>query len=237
MSRGRSTPAEAPIAGAPPPVHVTPPDGAGSADEVAREDGAGPKAAIAPETASAAATLAAATSAVATKAAAAGPPLLAATALTAGPSLLAGERVLATESDGNGSSVVATTQGLLHGVDGAWKRLPWEEIGRVGWDGQAGALTMSRLVHPEAGDLRVTVPRRSPLVALVHERVTASVLATVRIPLPDGRVGVITGRRRPGTDEVFWVVVLPDGVDADHPDVAARVAAAIRWAGAEAGLR
>jgi hypothetical protein len=208
------------------PVAV-PPDPEGTIEEPA----------IAVETVSAAATLAAATSAVATSAAAAGPAMLGASALTVRPMLLAGERVLATESNGAGPSVVATTLGLLHGVDGAWDRLPWEEIGRVAWDGQAGALTMSRLVHPEVGDLRVTLPRRSPLVALVHERVTASVLATVRIPLPDGRVGVLAGRRRPGTAEVFWVVALPDGVDPDQSDVAARVAAAIRWAGAEAGLR
>jgi hypothetical protein len=146
------------------------------------------------------------------------------------PPLGPGERVLAAEGDGNGGSVVATTLGLYHRnhVKGNhatdWNRLGWEEAGRVSWDARSGLLDVVGITAPD--HLRAIVPRG--MVALVRERVAATLLLSSRAAVADGVIARLVARRRPGSADLVWFVLLDRSADGDDPAVRAGVAQAIQ---------
>jgi hypothetical protein len=140
------------------------------------------------------------------------------------PPLLRGERVLVEERAEGSTPVVATNRALHHRGAAGWRRLPWEETGRIRWDAQRRTLELSTF----GGDplvLRLAVETRLP--AMVRERVAATVLVSSRVELNSTGCAVVTARNRPGTSQVVWIVKLDDGVDHSDPSVQAEVDAAI----------
>ena len=158
-----------------------------------------------------------------------------------GPPLLAGgERVLVTDRDAAGAQVLATTFAIYHrdssSPEDPWRRLEWAETRNVSWDRKQGTLHLRALVPGSASDMTLTLAPRTPIAALARERVAATVLASERVPLGERDTAVLSARRRPGSAELTWVVVLNGDADPDDADVRARVSSAIRRLRAETGL-
>jgi hypothetical protein len=125
---------------------------------------------------------------------------------------------------------------MYHGDRGGpWLRSGWEQVGRVDWDGQRGALLLWGLT-PE-------VPRRTALVlrsgcglvGLARERVAWCTLLVGPIRLDV--VGVVSAvRRQPGSGRLVWLVRFDAGVDGDDPATSLRLVSALRRVRAEAGI-
>jgi hypothetical protein len=192
-----------------------------------------------------------------------------------------GERILARERDVAGHPVVATTHAMYHypaaytapgrhfhgkvqphtgeqQIVTPWYRLGWEEISKVSWDSLRNVLTVAGLpgrrtiaaLGPDAA-LDLYLSRRTRLVDLARDRVAATLVVSRRIPVAAGGTVLITGRRRPGSNVVTWVVFsgvngnggghvgshhLPEEDGADPYLVRAQVQQAIRSLRAELHL-
>jgi hypothetical protein len=140
------------------------------------------------------------------------------------PPLLRGERVLVEERAEGSAPVVATNRALHHRGPEGWRRVPWEETGRVRWDAQRHVLELATF-SGQPLELRLARPTRLPSVA--RERVAATVLVTTRVELNGTGCAMVTARSRPGTSQVVWIVKLDDGVDQGDPAVQAEVDSAI----------
>jgi hypothetical protein len=141
------------------------------------------------------------------------------------PPLLRGERVLVEERAEGSAPVVATNRAVHHRGPQGWRRVPWEEIGRVRWIAERHTLELGTF----GGDplvLRLAGATRLP--AVVRERVAATVLVSSRVELNGTGCAVLTARNRPGTSQVVWIVKLDDAVDHSDPAIQAEVDAAIR---------
>jgi hypothetical protein len=82
----------------------------------------------------------------------------------------------------------------------------------------------------------LTVSEPGLLLAMVRERVTASVLLQRRVPV-DGRLGVVVIARRPprGQGDIIWAVEFDAGLDPEDPLVAEAAADGLRAAQDELG--
>ncbi|GAB3497028.1 hypothetical protein [Nocardiopsis coralliicola] len=131
-----------------------------------------------------------------------------------------GERVLAHSAplEGGAGYLVATTL-ALHLPGG--RRVPWQEIDRAHWDDDGLHVT-------EAGRGEQVVAAGDPgqLAGVVHERVTATILASHRVTVPGGGVRLVA-RRSPGGSAVEWRSHPEEGVDAAAPEVRAAVTRAL----------
>ena len=147
-----------------------------------------------------------------------------------------GERILARERDIGGHPIVATTHAMYfypgaytapgrhfhgkvqphtgeHPIVSRWYRLGWDEIAKVSWDSVRNVLAVSGLpgrrtiaaLGPEAA-LDLYLCRRTRLVDLARDRVASTLVVSRRIPVAAGGTVLITGRRRPGSNVVTWVV-------------------------------
>lgn len=144
------------------------------------------------------------------------------------PPLAADERVTAWASDDDGTTVVATPDGLWLPGDEPRRRLRWHEMHKATWS--EGVLTIVPGVEVEPGvvsdgplvRLRLGEPRDLP--GEVRSRVTRSVAYSSHQPLPGGRGGIrVVARRVPGEDGLTWVLRFDS--DEDRADPAARAAA------------
>jgi hypothetical protein len=126
--------------------------------------------------------------------------------------LAAGERILVVTPD---QRAVASDRALYHQEATAtgWRRLGWEQIDEVNWDADRAELTVTA-----AGQDRQKLPGNERFASVARERLTSTRLVQVRVPLPDGRTADVAARRRPGSDELHWVVRAPgpDTVDDEH---------------------
>jgi hypothetical protein len=143
-------------------------------------------------------------------------------ALNQRPPLARGERALITERDLAGYHVVASTAALHYQAYG-WRRLPWEELGRVRW--RDGVLELTRF---DGESIQVRLPGSSRLPEVVRDLVGSTELIGTRVALIDGRFATVAARRRPSTGETIWIARLPDGADPADPGIQARVDSAIR---------
>jgi hypothetical protein len=83
-----------------------------------------------------------------------------------------------------------------------------------------------------------TLPDPGPLLPMVRERVTASVLLQRRVEVSGRRGLTIVARRAPrGTGEVVWAYELDPGLEPDDSAVRRAAEEALRDAMAEIGLR
>jgi hypothetical protein len=162
------------------------------------------------------------------------------TPLHTAPPRARGERMLASEhtaaADPIPRSILASSHGLYHAESPrpgpVWQRLGWEDIVGVGWDRTTGLLHLTGLMP----GLRMHLPGRTRLVELIRDRVTATKLASARVRLADGTAAWLCARRRPGTDDVSWIVVLEGGSETDDPEVQGRICAAIHEIRVQAGI-
>jgi hypothetical protein len=147
--------------------------------------------------------------------------------------LVPGERVLTMTCDLTGSWVAASERALYH-CDGApsrvpvpqeWVRLGWEEIGQVTWDDTESTLTLTGLLPTVPRRTVLHLPSAPPLTSLAKERVSWTAVLRTEIELGEHGTARVIGRRRPGADELTWLVGL-DG-ERDAPDVQASVEAAL----------
>lgn len=142
------------------------------------------------------------------------------------------ERVLAAARDADGTYVVASTQALYlpAGSGGEHERLGWERIERAEWDRDEERLgvtptapfgepiehrTVSMPAEPDADQREI-----DRLLAVVRERITASVVIDRRVPIEGDRGVRVVARRQPIPDaEVTWMVELDKDMSASDPDV------------------
>lgn len=110
----------------------------------------------------------------------------------------------ATTTDG---TRVAGTRAALHVGERA---IPWEQVRHATWDADLGALVVDDLV------LRVTDADR--LLALVRERVTASIV--LQRPFPGGRV--VARRALTGARRIDWQVEYDAAVPSPQAEAAGR---------------
>jgi hypothetical protein len=146
--------------------------------------------------------------------------------------LAAGERVLAAARLSDGLWLVATDRGLV-GTD---LRQDWSSITHAQWYDEESSLAVAWLdgtgiAHETT--LRIDEPGLLP--ETVHERVTATILLSRHVRVA-GRSGVrVVARRQPGADELLWQVVPDPGVEAQDPQVRARIDAVVELMAVELG--
>lgn len=142
--------------------------------------------------------------------------------------LARGERILAWTCDSRGHRVAATERGLYHelidrsvaGIRRRWGRVGWEEISRVTWNDSEHTLTFTGLFPTVARRTVLHLPEGVSLGLLAQERVAWTAVVRTEIDVGEyGRARVI-GRRRPGSDELVWLVGLDGGSDAADLQVA-----------------
>ena len=128
------------------------------------------------------------------------------------------ERVLAWAPDQRDPSqfVIATDQ-AIHAKGAA---IPWGSIIRAQWDEPFLELTVEQ---SGGGAQRLRIPLSEPrqLPAAVRTQVTANVVVSERLTLPDGSQALAAARRT-GKDEISWTVVFEDGVDSADPQIRAQ---------------
>ena len=149
-------------------------------------------------------------------------------------------KVLAAAEAEDGTWLVATRDAWWSvAADGAVDDLPWEQVHRADWDQESAVLRVER-VEPYGAPVAPrswTVPEPGPLVDVLRERVTASVVMQRRIDLERRQGFSIIARRppsRPG--EVTGAYELDAGVDPDDPAVAQAAEQALREAQESLGL-
>lgn len=141
-----------------------------------------------------------------------------------------GEKVLAWGRAADGSVVAGTRDALLWAEPPAGRpaedeplRLPWEQVEAADWDRDTEVLRVS-----EVGTWGAARPAHTwtfsehpdRLLALVRERVTASVVAQRHVAVTGRRGLRVIARRAPsGRGEVVWVYEFDEGVDPDDPGV------------------
>lgn len=141
---------------------------------------------------------------------------------TARPPTAAGERVLISAVDREGRPVVATSHGLYH-RDGpaaahGWTRWGWELVHRADWNADRRALTLSSLGGRTPTRAVLRLPAGDRVAELVGEQIAAHAVVDTVVRLGDGGSTRVSGRRRPGSGELMWVVTHPErapGVPAD----------------------
>ncbi|MGZ4428416.1 MAG: hypothetical protein ACXVXC_12325 [Nocardioidaceae bacterium] len=149
-------------------------------------------------------------------------------------------RTLAGTVARDGSWLVGTREALfLVPPTGDAVRIPWEQVERADWDREAERLRV--LEVGEFGHRRpehvFAIEHPGPLLELVRERVTASVVLQRRVVLT-GRSGFFVIARRPpaGGGEITWAYEFDAGVDPDEPGVREAAEQALRVAAEELGL-
>ena len=149
-------------------------------------------------------------------------------------------KVLAAAEADDGTWLVATRDAWSPVTpDGSAEVLPWEQVHRADWDQDSAGLRVERVQEYGApvAARSWTVPEPGPLVDVLRERVTASVVLQRRVDLERRRGLSVIARRppsRPG--EVTWAYELDPGVDPADPAVAAAAEAALREAQESLGL-
>ncbi len=124
---------------------------------------------------------------------------------------LPGERPLAWAADDEGGWVVGTRD-RLHLVDrrDAVQSWGWEAVHRADWDKESTQLTVEP-VQPYAAPVVRHVrclPEPGDLVAMVRERVTATVVVQQRVQVRGKQGFRVIGRRPPTGGEVVWAFEL-----------------------------
>jgi hypothetical protein len=119
---------------------------------------------------------------------------------------------------GRSGPIMATDRGFYWGLRTAATRIGWEQVARADWDAESGTLTMRGLLPGAPRELAFDVDR-GDIAALVTDRVAATHVVSTRVPLDGYGEASVIGRRKPGTDDLVWLVVLPDGRSPRAPGV------------------
>ena len=113
-----------------------------------------------------------------------------------------------------------------------------ETVHRADWDKETGVLTVEPVQEYAAPVVRHqrALPDPGDLVALVRERVMATVVVQQRFPVRGRKGFSVIGRRPPRGGEVVWAFELDEGVDPDDPTVRESTSRALAEARASVGL-
>ena len=146
-----------------------------------------------------------------------------------------GDRVLAWSPLVGGGAVAATAAGLhVMTPRGRLDVRPWVDVDHAAWDQASRTLAVWWVGRRQATPLEVE-DLDGPLPETVRERVQASVIHSVSVPLPGGRTARIALRRR-ADGSVQEQMLLPPGVRADDPRIAPVMTGALRELREDAGL-
>jgi hypothetical protein len=137
-----------------------------------------------------------------------------------GVALEPGERVLAS-AVGESGVVIATNTQLLVPRPGGHDGISWDSVDRATWNGDGELLTITQTAPLGSRPLqhRLRLEAAEPLLDVVREQVTASVVISRYVPV-HGELGVrVTGRRLSGRPGLRWVVAPDAGLPTDDPGV------------------
>jgi len=153
-----------------------------------------------------------------------------------------GEKVLARAVAADGTWLLGTRDALVlvpPTTGGSPVRIPWEHVETAEWERdderlsvvEVGEFGRPRPVHA------FTLADPGPLLPMVRERVTASVLLVRHVPL-EGRRGLrVIARRSPAGDRgVRWLYEYDAGIDPGDPVVVLAAENALADARSEVGL-
>jgi hypothetical protein len=112
----------------------------------------------------------------------------------------------------------------------------WEEVTRIGWHDRRHTLILTGAGPGGMWRKELALGRRSTLVELARERVSATLLASALV-WHAGRVcAVVMARRHPGSGTVIWVTLLGPADDTQAQVIRAKAAAAIIALRAQTGI-
>lgn len=148
------------------------------------------------------------------------------------------DKVLASAASTDGCWLLGTRDALVIVEPLETIRLPWERVETADWDRDEERLRVAEV--GEFGQVRpvhtFTVPDPGLLLAMVRERVTASVLLQRRVTVSGKRGLTVIARRPPrGRGEIIWACEYDAGVDPDDPAVRRAADEAVRSARDELG--
>jgi hypothetical protein len=152
---------------------------------------------------------------------------------------LAGDRPLSWAADDAGGWVVGTRDRLhLVSADGRAQSWVWEVVHRADWDKETSTLTVEPVQAYAAPVVRHERVLEQPgdLVALVRERVTATVVVSRHVQLAGSKGFRVIGRRPPTGGEVVWAFELDAGVDPEDAAVREATQRALTEAQQSVGL-
>lgn len=157
------------------------------------------------------------------------------------------EKVLAAAEAADGTWLLGTRDALLvvpgepaePGPEAGVVRLPWEQVQSADWSrdedrlrvAEVGEYGRPRRVH------EAVLEHPGTFLAMVRERVTASVVLQRRVEVTGRRGLQVVARRPPGGGDLVWSYELDPGLDPDDPVVSAAAARGLDAAAEELGLR
>lgn len=156
-----------------------------------------------------------------------------------------GERVLAAAAaDGGARWLIGTRRHLavvLAPATDADRRAPelwsWDQVRTAAWDAATATLRLQEVggwgEHRRSA--AYVVAQGEPLIGLVRERVTASVVLRRRVPVRGRRGFEVVARRNPAGGPLQWLVEFDEGVEPTDEDVARLADRALDDARAEVG--
>jgi hypothetical protein len=150
--------------------------------------------------------------------------------------------VVVSPRDGRCAPSSDQTTGSTDGGDRGSRVWRWEHVLRAEWDEETRRFTVvpvgdyGRPVDTVALVLEQATGEVADLLALVRERVSASVLLQQRVAV-DGKRGFrVFARRPPGGGPVTWAFELDEGLDPAAPEVASAMERALAGAKDSLGL-
>lgn len=132
-----------------------------------------------------------------------------------------GERVLAYAPVAGGGYLVATPGALRLPASAGLARLPWDQVVRAGWAPPRLELTVQPVLAAAPVELVLELTEARALAEMVHDRVTASIVAERHVLLT-GSSGARFVARRTESDQVRWSVLFDKGLDPADPALRAR---------------
>jgi hypothetical protein len=113
-------------------------------------------------------------------------------------------------------------------------RIPWISVIRATWTEPFLELTIE---NEQGQEQRLRVPISDPgnLPAAVRAQVTANVVVSERLDLPDGSQCLVAARRK-NRDEIVWSIVFDANVDSNDPEIRAQADFALSELRASLGI-
>ncbi|MGK2308748.1 hypothetical protein [Cutibacterium sp. V947] len=125
---------------------------------------------------------------------------------------------------GEGTTVIAVTEGLVVLADDMDSAVAWHEIVHGGWNGDTSTLTWDFL---DGAGASVVLERPGKIPEVFRARVTESIAATRSVPVRGGDV-LIAGRIPAGhladaEDSITWTAMARESADLNDPETRQKV--------------
>lgn len=132
--------------------------------------------------------------------------------------------------------VAALPTHLAYGDDDGWTLIAWHEVNRGGWNPETQRLEIDQhgavidgIVQPGGRRHRIHMPHPERIAEVMSERVTATILFSRQVELPESSsVLTVVARRNLADQTIQWLAVPSRGVRVADEDVRAFAAAAVR---------